>query len=48
MLREIEAWMEEKGYEDLDDFRGKLSQRDTEDPFTFERAQYVKLLRSQK
>lgn len=48
MLREIEAWMEEKGYENLDDFRGKLSQRDTEDPFTFERAQYVRLLRSQK
>lgn len=48
MLREIEAWMEEKDYEKLDDFRGKLSQRDAEDPFMFERAQYVKLLRSQK
>lgn len=48
MIREMEAWMEEKGYETLDDFRGKLSQRDTDDPFTFERAQYVKLLRSQK
>jgi dihydroorotate dehydrogenase (fumarate) len=48
MLREIEGWMEEKGYDDLDEFRGKLSQRDAEDPFMFERAQYVKLLRSQK
>jgi dihydroorotate dehydrogenase (fumarate) len=48
MLREIEGWMDERGYEQLDDFRGKLSQRETEDPFAFERAQYVKLLRSQK
>ena len=48
MLREIEAWMDEKDYHTLDDFRGKLSQREVEDPFTFERAQYVKLLRSQK
>jgi dihydroorotate dehydrogenase (fumarate) len=48
MLREIEAWMDEKGYQTLDDFRGKLSQKDTDDPFVFERAQYVKLLRSQK
>ncbi len=48
MLREIEGWMDERGYEKLDDFRGKLSQREAEDPFAFERAQYVKLLRSQK
>jgi dihydroorotate dehydrogenase (fumarate) len=48
MLREIEAWMDEKDYHKLDDFRGKLSQHEVEDPFTFERAQYVKLLRSQK
>ncbi len=48
MLREIEAWMDEKDYHKLDDFRGKLSQREVEDPFTFERAQYVNLLRSQK
>jgi len=48
MLREIEGWMDERGYEQLDDFRGKLSQREAEDPFAFERAQYVKLLMSQK
>jgi len=48
MLREIEGWMDDRGYENLDDFRGKLSQREAEDPFAFERAQYVKLLRSQK
>jgi dihydroorotate dehydrogenase (fumarate) len=39
MLRELEAWMDEKGYESLDDFRGKLSQKNCDDPFAFERAQ---------
>jgi len=48
MLRELEGWMGDKGYENLEAFRGKLSQRQAEDPFAFERAQYVKLLMSQK
>ncbi len=48
MLRELENWMQEHGYESLQDFRGKLSQRESDDPFTFERAQYIKLLSSQK
>ncbi len=48
MLRELEGWMEAQGYEGLDDFRGKLSQKKVDDPFAFERAQYVKLLMSQK
>jgi len=48
MLRELEGWMGEKGYKDLEDFRGKLSQKKAEDPFAFERAQYIKLLMSQK
>lgn len=48
MLRELEGWMGDKGYENLKAFRGKLSQRQAEDPFAFERAQYVKLLMSQK
>jgi dihydroorotate dehydrogenase (fumarate) len=48
MIRELEGWMEEKGYQVLDDFKGSLSQREHDDPYAFERAQYVKLLRSQK
>ncbi len=48
MLRELEGWMEGKGYENLDDFRGAMSQKKVDDPFAFERAQYVKLLMSQK
>jgi dihydroorotate dehydrogenase (fumarate) len=48
MLRELEGWMGEHGYARLDDFRGKLSQRRADDPFLFERAQYVNLLLAQK
>lgn len=48
MLRELEDWMEEHEYETLADFRGKLSQRESDDPFTIERAHYVRLLREQK
>jgi dihydroorotate dehydrogenase (fumarate) len=48
MLRELESWMEDRGYETIDDFRGKLSQKNVDDPFAFERAQYVKLLLDQK
>lgn len=48
MLRELEGWMTERGYDRLEDFRGKMSQREIDDPYAFERAQYVKLLLSQK
>jgi dihydroorotate dehydrogenase (fumarate) len=46
MLLDIQNWMEEKGYESLDDFRGNVSQKSCDDPFGFERAQYIKLLSS--
>jgi len=48
MIRELEGWMDEHDYKNLDGFRGKMSQRETDDPFAFERAQYVKLLLGQK
>ena len=47
MLRDLEGWTGEQGYDSLDDFRGKLSQKNHDDPFAFERAQYVNLLLSQ-
>lgn len=47
MLRDMEAWMAEKRYGSLADFRGKVSQKNCEDPLAFERAQYVRLLLSQ-
>jgi dihydroorotate dehydrogenase (fumarate) len=48
MLRELEGWMDERGYINLESLRGKMSQREVDDPFVFERAQYIKLLMSQK
>jgi len=48
MLRQLEEWMTEKGYASLDEFRGKLSQKQAVDPSAFERAQYVRLLLAQK
>ncbi len=44
ILREIEEWMERKGYSSLDDFRGKLSVENTPDRWTYRRAQYVRML----
>lgn len=44
MLNEIENWMREKGYDSLDDFKGKLSQNSLKDAFTYKRAQYVDIL----
>jgi dihydroorotate dehydrogenase (fumarate) len=48
MLRELEGWMDEHGYEAVGDFRGKMSQKEIDDPLAFERAQYVRLLMGQK
>jgi dihydroorotate dehydrogenase (fumarate) len=48
MLQEIEDWMKWKGYESLDDFRGKCSKKNAIDPYAFERAQYVKIMLEDK
>lgn len=37
-------WMGEKGYANIEAFRGKLSQRNIADPYAFERAQYISML----
>lgn len=44
MLDELKAWMKKKGYNNLDDFRGKLSKENLTDPFAYKRAQYVDIL----
>ena len=44
ILKDLEAWMDRKGYSKLDDFRGKLSVEKTPDRWTYRRAQYVKML----
>jgi len=44
MLKQIEEWMDKKGYKTMDDFRGKLSRKNMKDPFVYLRAQYVDIL----
>jgi dihydroorotate dehydrogenase (fumarate) len=44
MLKEIDLWMNEKNYKSLTDFKGKLSKKNTNDPFVYQRAQYIDLL----
>jgi len=44
ILEEIKSWMEKKGYKKLDDFRGKLSKNNLQDPYAYRRAQYVDIL----
>lgn len=44
MLKELESWMDAKGYKTLDDFRGKLSNKNIDDIFVYKRAQYIDLL----
>ncbi|MBN1950227.1 MAG: dihydroorotate dehydrogenase-like protein [Bacteroidales bacterium] len=44
ILKDLEAWMDAKGYSTLDDFRGKLSNKNTDDIFVYKRAQYIDML----
>ncbi|MBN1767939.1 MAG: dihydroorotate dehydrogenase-like protein [Prolixibacteraceae bacterium] len=46
ILKEIEAWMDKKGYKTLDDFKGKLSKENINDEFVYKRAQYIDILRN--
>jgi len=41
--KEIGQWMAEKGYQKLSDFRGKMSQINSQNPSDYERLQYIKL-----
>lgn len=42
MIADLEAWMTEKGYDNLEAFRGKVSKQSVKDPWAFERGQYIK------
>ena len=44
MLDEMKEWMKAKGYEKIDDFRGRMSRKNTKDPYAYRRAQYVDIL----
>lgn len=46
MLIDLEEWMEERDYESIKQMRGSMSQRSVVDPAAFERANYIKALKS--
>jgi dihydroorotate dehydrogenase (fumarate) len=41
MLKEIEKWMDIKGYYTIESFRGKLSKMNSENKLPYHRAQYM-------
>ncbi len=44
ILRELQAWMDQQGFDCIDDFRGRLSQLSVQDPAAFERLNYIRVL----
>jgi len=42
ILEGVNSWMDQNGYSNLDDFRGKLSQEKATDPSLYERVQFMK------
>jgi len=42
MITGLKNWMDEKGYDKIDDFRGMLSQERAADPSLYERVQFMK------
>lgn len=46
LLRGLALWMNDKGYDDIGQLRGAMSQRHVADPAAFERANYIKVLQS--
>jgi dihydroorotate dehydrogenase (fumarate) len=44
MLTFLEKWMRKNGYRDIDEFRGKISQKNALQPEYFERQQYIRAL----
>ena len=44
MLKELDGWMNKKGYSSIEEFRGLASKDKTDDPWGYERAQYIKAL----
>jgi len=44
IIEEVDTWMESKNYDTIDRFRGKLSRKNSKDPFAYKRAQYIDIL----
>ncbi len=46
IINEIEKWMDSKGYNTIESFRGKLSQKNSESKLPYHRAQYIDFMLS--
>ena len=46
VLRELDAWMDERGYTSVEQLRGSMSQTNIENPVAFARANYAQLVTS--
>ena len=46
LVRGLAQWMNDKGYDDIGQLKGAMSQRHVADPAAFERANYIKVLQS--
>jgi dihydroorotate dehydrogenase (fumarate) len=44
LLKDLNQWMDARGYKSLDDFVGKLSRKNLKDPWAYQRSQYVRAL----
>ncbi|MBN2739001.1 MAG: dihydroorotate dehydrogenase-like protein [Spirochaetales bacterium] len=44
LIQGISAWMDDKGYGKIGDFRGKLNRENNQDSLSFSRSQYIKML----
>src|SRR5664279_2430508 len=48
MNKELQDWMYMMGFDDLNSFRGSMSQKNISDPTAYERANYIKILEGVK
>ncbi|MDP4184252.1 MAG: diguanylate cyclase, partial [Bacteroidota bacterium] len=46
ILNDLTVWMNEKGYQTISDFKGKLSLKNAPNPAGYERAQFMKQFNS--
>jgi len=48
ILTDLRIWMEKHGFEKIDDFKGKMSQKNSPNPAEYERVQFMKYFDDQK
>ena len=48
MLNDLRSWMEKHGFNSIDDFRGKMSQKNSPNPAEYERVQFMKYFQDKK